>query len=175
MCFCSSVKISDFKKIVKCCLNLNVKNVVKTERFFKGFFLPTESVVNCDSSCLCCLCSRLQDGSSMLIEAAKGGHTNVVSYLLDYPNNILSVPAPDLSQLTPPSQDPSQVRRPLAVLSCSPCCSAGPGVELCAPLHKHPNSSARQHKHEMPPGSLHLCLNKELNSANSREFTHHFF
>lgn len=45
----------------------------------------------------------------MLIEAAKGGHTNVVSYLLDYPNNILSVPAPDLSQFTPPSQDASQV------------------------------------------------------------------
>uniref|UniRef100_A0A672ISW0 Ankyrin repeat and KH domain-containing protein 1-like n=1 Tax=Salarias fasciatus TaxID=181472 RepID=A0A672ISW0_SALFA len=48
---------------------------------------------------------RLKDGSTMLIEAAKGGHTNVVSYLLDYPSNILSVPAPDLSQLTPPSQD----------------------------------------------------------------------
>lgn len=45
----------------------------------------------------------------MLIEAAKGGHTNVVSYLLDYPNNVLSVPAADLSQLTPPSQDQSQV------------------------------------------------------------------
>lgn len=54
---------------------------------------------------------RLKDGSTMLIEAAKGGHTNVVSYLLDYPNNILSVPAPDLSQLTPPSQDTSQVPR----------------------------------------------------------------
>lgn len=52
----------------------------------------------------------LQDGSTMLIEAAKGGHTNVVSYLLDYPNNVLSVPAADLSQLTPPSQDQSQVR-----------------------------------------------------------------
>lgn len=47
----------------------------------------------------------------MLIEAAKGGHTNVVSYLLDYPNNVLSVPAADLSQLTPPSQDQSQVRQ----------------------------------------------------------------
>lgn len=47
----------------------------------------------------------------MLIEAAKGGHTNVVSYLLDYPNNILSVPAPDLSQLTPPSHDTSQAPR----------------------------------------------------------------
>uniref|UniRef100_A0A8C9T4K5 Ankyrin repeat and KH domain containing 1 n=1 Tax=Scleropages formosus TaxID=113540 RepID=A0A8C9T4K5_SCLFO len=54
---------------------------------------------------------RLKDGSTMLIEAAKGGHTNVVSYLLDYPNNILSVPAPDLSQLTPPSHDASQVPR----------------------------------------------------------------
>uniref|UniRef100_A0A8D2LHU1 K Homology domain-containing protein n=1 Tax=Varanus komodoensis TaxID=61221 RepID=A0A8D2LHU1_VARKO len=54
---------------------------------------------------------RLKDGSTMLIEAAKGGHTNVVSYLLDYPNNILSVPSADMSQLTPPSQDQSQVPR----------------------------------------------------------------
>ncbi|XP_038627094.1 ankyrin repeat and KH domain-containing protein 1-like isoform X2 [Tachyglossus aculeatus] len=54
---------------------------------------------------------RLKDGSTMLIEAAKGGHTNVVSYLLDYPNNILSIPATDMSQLTPPSQDQSQVPR----------------------------------------------------------------
>ncbi|GAB0196225.1 ankyrin repeat and KH domain-containing protein 1 [Grus japonensis] len=53
---------------------------------------------------------RLKDGSTML-KAAKGGHTNVVSYLLDYPNNVLSVPAADLSQLTPPSQDQSQVPR----------------------------------------------------------------
>nr|XP_031305019.1 ankyrin repeat and KH domain-containing protein 1 isoform X10 [Camelus dromedarius] len=51
---------------------------------------------------------RLKDGSTMLIEAAKGGHTNVVSYLLDYPNNVLSVPTTDVSQLTPPSQDQSQ-------------------------------------------------------------------
>ncbi|XP_075852243.1 ankyrin repeat and KH domain-containing protein 1 isoform X11 [Microcebus murinus] len=51
---------------------------------------------------------RLKDGSTMLIEAAKGGHTNVVSYLLDYPNNVLSVPSTDVSHLTPPSQDQSQ-------------------------------------------------------------------
>ncbi|XP_019475842.2 protocadherin gamma-A8-like [Meleagris gallopavo] len=54
---------------------------------------------------------RLKDGSTMLIEAAKGGHTNVVSYLLDYPNNVLPVPSADLSQLTPPSQDQTQVPR----------------------------------------------------------------
>ncbi|XP_072446907.1 ankyrin repeat and KH domain-containing protein 1 isoform X11 [Chiloscyllium punctatum] len=54
---------------------------------------------------------RLKDGSTMLIEAAKGGHTNVVSYLLDYPNNILPVPGPDVAQLTPPSHDQSQVPR----------------------------------------------------------------
>ncbi|XP_054345210.1 ankyrin repeat and KH domain-containing protein 1 isoform X26 [Pongo pygmaeus] len=54
---------------------------------------------------------RLKDGSTMLIEAAKGGHTNVVSYLLDYPNNVLSVPTTDVSQLPPPSQDQSQVPR----------------------------------------------------------------
>ncbi|XP_055286955.1 ankyrin repeat and KH domain-containing protein 1 isoform X7 [Moschus berezovskii] len=54
---------------------------------------------------------RLKDGSTMLIEAAKGGHTNVVSYLLDYPNNVLSLPTTDVSQLTPPSQDQSQVPR----------------------------------------------------------------
>ncbi|CAK7322079.1 Ankyrin repeat and KH domain-containing protein 1 [Vulpes lagopus] len=54
---------------------------------------------------------RLKDGSTMLIEAAKGGHTNVVSYLLDYPNNVLSVPTTDVSQLTSSSQDQSQVPR----------------------------------------------------------------
>ncbi|KAG3266170.1 ankyrin repeat and KH domain-containing protein 1, transcript variant X6 [Ictidomys tridecemlineatus] len=54
---------------------------------------------------------RLKDGSTMLIEAAKGGHTNVVSYLLDYPNNVLSVPTTDMSHLNPPSQDQSQVPR----------------------------------------------------------------
>ncbi|XP_057589246.1 ankyrin repeat and KH domain-containing protein 1 isoform X5 [Hippopotamus amphibius kiboko] len=54
---------------------------------------------------------RLKDGSTMLIEAAKGGHTNVVSYLLDYPNNVLSVPTTDVSQLTPPCQDQAQVPR----------------------------------------------------------------
>nr|XP_048298346.1 ankyrin repeat and KH domain-containing protein 1 isoform X8 [Myodes glareolus] len=54
---------------------------------------------------------RLKDGSTMLIEAAKGGHTNVVSYLLDYPNNVLLVPTTDVSQLTSPSQDESQVPR----------------------------------------------------------------
>uniref|UniRef100_A0A452UI20 Ankyrin repeat and KH domain-containing protein 1 n=1 Tax=Ursus maritimus TaxID=29073 RepID=A0A452UI20_URSMA len=56
---------------------------------------------------------RLKDGSTMLIEAAKGGHTNVVSYLLDYPNNVLSVPTTDVSQLTSPSQDQSQVNMAL--------------------------------------------------------------
>ncbi|XP_073505669.1 ankyrin repeat and KH domain-containing protein 1-like [Phyllobates terribilis] len=49
---------------------------------------------------------RLKDGSTMLIEAAKGGHTNVVSYLLDYPKNALSLPPTDISQLTSALQDP---------------------------------------------------------------------
>lgn len=52
----------------------------------------------------------LQDGSTMLIEAAKGGHTSVVCYLLDYPNNLLSAPPPDATQLTPPSHDLNRVR-----------------------------------------------------------------
>ncbi|XP_041444695.1 ankyrin repeat and KH domain-containing protein 1 isoform X2 [Xenopus laevis] len=54
---------------------------------------------------------RLKDGSTMLIEAAKGGHTNVVSYLLDYPNNVSSVPATDMSQMTPPSHDQPPIPR----------------------------------------------------------------
>ncbi|XP_069826479.1 ankyrin repeat and KH domain-containing protein 1 isoform X2 [Dendropsophus ebraccatus] len=47
---------------------------------------------------------RLKDGSTMLIEAAKGGHTNVVSYLLDYPKNVISVPS-DICQMTATLQD----------------------------------------------------------------------
>ncbi|XP_075065851.1 ankyrin repeat and KH domain-containing protein 1 isoform X2 [Mixophyes fleayi] len=54
---------------------------------------------------------RLKDGSTMLIEAAKGGHTNVVSYLLDYPNNVLAAPSTDLCQITPPPQDQHSVSR----------------------------------------------------------------
>lgn len=46
----------------------------------------------------------------MLIEAAKGGHTSVVCYLLDYPNNLLAAPPPDVTQLTPPSHDLNRVR-----------------------------------------------------------------
>lgn len=45
----------------------------------------------------------------MLIEAAKGGHTSVVCYLLDYPNNLLSAPPPDVTQFTPPSHDLNRV------------------------------------------------------------------
>ncbi|XP_075785504.1 ankyrin repeat domain-containing protein 17 isoform X9 [Pelodiscus sinensis] len=54
---------------------------------------------------------RLKDGSTMLIEASKGGHTSVVCYLLDYPNNLLSAPAPDVTQLTPPSHDLNRAPR----------------------------------------------------------------
>uniref|UniRef100_A0A8D2LN87 Ankyrin repeat domain 17 n=1 Tax=Varanus komodoensis TaxID=61221 RepID=A0A8D2LN87_VARKO len=54
---------------------------------------------------------RLKDGSTMLIEAAKGGHTSVVCYLLDYPNNLLSAPPPESTQLTPPSQDLNRAPR----------------------------------------------------------------
>ncbi|KAM4037012.1 ankyrin repeat and KH domain-containing protein 1-like [Anomaloglossus baeobatrachus] len=49
---------------------------------------------------------RLKDGSTMLIEAAKGGHTNVVSYLLDYPKNAMSGPPTDICQLASTLQDP---------------------------------------------------------------------
>ena len=37
----------------------------------------------------------------MLIEGAKGGHTQVVNLLLDYPNSILS-PSPDINQFATP-------------------------------------------------------------------------
>nr|XP_056713374.1 ankyrin repeat domain-containing protein 17 [Euleptes europaea] len=54
---------------------------------------------------------RLKDGSTMLIEAAKGGHTSVVCYLLDYPNNLLSAPPPESTQLTPPAHDLNRAPR----------------------------------------------------------------
>ncbi|XP_061643167.1 ankyrin repeat and KH domain-containing protein 1 isoform X3 [Phyllopteryx taeniolatus] len=118
---------------------------------------------------------RLKDGSTMLIEAAKGGHTNVVSYLLDYPNNILSVPAPDLSQLTPPSQDASQVprvpfqalamvvppqepdRAPSNIATHPPVSSKGSSKQRQAALQPSvPNSVGRGPEAEsLPP--FHLC------------------
>uniref|UniRef100_A0AAQ5ZN15 K Homology domain-containing protein n=1 Tax=Amphiprion ocellaris TaxID=80972 RepID=A0AAQ5ZN15_AMPOC len=87
---------------------------------------------------------RLKDGSTMLIEAAKGGHTNVVSYLLDYPNNILSVPAPDLSQsvhslamVVPPQEPdraPSNIGTPPPVSSKGKQSEPLPPFHLCQPL-----------------------------------------
>lgn len=53
-----------------------------------------------------------QDGSTMMIESSKGGHTAVVALLLDYPNNMLtSPPPPDLSQLTPPNLEGAEAPR----------------------------------------------------------------
>uniref|UniRef100_A0A4W5LY34 Ankyrin repeat and KH domain containing 1 n=1 Tax=Hucho hucho TaxID=62062 RepID=A0A4W5LY34_9TELE len=103
---------------------------------------------------------RLKDGSTMLIEAAKGGHTIVVSYLLDYPNNVLSVPVPDLSQLTSPSHDTSPAPRvpfqalamvvppqepdrvpsnitTLSPIQGSPVAAGGPDAELLSPFHPY--------------------------------------
>uniref|UniRef100_A0A2I3GMM0 Ankyrin repeat domain 17 n=1 Tax=Nomascus leucogenys TaxID=61853 RepID=A0A2I3GMM0_NOMLE len=65
---------------------------------------PTHRLKVCNSN----VCA---DGSTMLIEAAKGGHTSVVCYLLDYPNNLLSAPPPDVTQLTPPSHDLNRAPR----------------------------------------------------------------
>lgn len=80
----------------------------------------------------------------MLIEAAKGGHTNVVSYLLDYPNNILSVPAPDMSQLTPPSHDASQVSVP--PLRASLSCTGAPLYSIsCVPFYTHTRGDQKAH------------------------------
>ena len=42
-----------------------------------------------------------QDNSTMLIEAAKGGHTTVVQMLIDYPNSLVAGP-PALELDTPP-------------------------------------------------------------------------
>ena len=42
----------------------------------------------------------LQDGSTMVIEAAKGGHTQVVKLLLEYPNRMLMNTQQDLPQVT---------------------------------------------------------------------------
>ena len=45
-------------------------------------------------------CVPLQDGSTMVIEAAKGGHTNVVKLLLEYPNRVIMNHSTELPQLS---------------------------------------------------------------------------
>ncbi|GIY63342.1 ankyrin repeat and KH domain-containing protein 1 [Caerostris darwini] len=54
---------------------------------------------------------KLKDNSTMLIEASKGGHTNVVQLLLDYPNSMLASPPPppDLSQITADTSEAPRV------------------------------------------------------------------
>lgn len=50
----------------------------------------------------------------MLIEAAKGGHVNVVNLLLDWPNNMLTT-ATDVTQLSPPHSQLETVEVGLAL------------------------------------------------------------
>lgn len=40
----------------------------------------------------------------MIIEAAKGGHTQVVKLLLEYPNRVLMNGSPELEQLPEPHE-----------------------------------------------------------------------
>ena len=49
----------------------------------------------------------------MIIEAAKGGHTQVVKLLLEYPNRVL-MNSPELAQLTDPHI--SEVREVLSII-----------------------------------------------------------
>ncbi|XP_076823769.1 ankyrin repeat domain-containing protein 17-like isoform X2 [Clavelina lepadiformis] len=47
---------------------------------------------------------KLKDGSTMLLEAAKGGHTTVVQLLLDFPHNFMSLP-PENAHVTSPTPE----------------------------------------------------------------------
>ena len=60
-----------------------------------------------------------QDGSTMIIEAAKGGHTNVVKLLLEWPNRLMLNSSIDLAQPDMPHVNMAQaaleeVRHPKA-------------------------------------------------------------
>ncbi|XP_066304894.1 ankyrin repeat domain-containing protein 17-like isoform X3 [Branchiostoma lanceolatum] len=53
---------------------------------------------------------KLKDGSTMLIESAKGGHATVASLLMDYPNNMLTPPPPpEVPQLASPTSENGQM------------------------------------------------------------------
>ncbi|XP_019620043.1 PREDICTED: ankyrin repeat domain-containing protein 17-like [Branchiostoma belcheri] len=55
---------------------------------------------------------KLKDGSTMLIECAKGGHATVASLLMDYPNNMLTPPPPpEVPQLASPTSENGQAPR----------------------------------------------------------------
>lgn len=49
---------------------------------------------------------KLKDNSTMVIEAAKGGHTNVVKLLLDYPHSVMLTPPVSPVPVTPAQEVP---------------------------------------------------------------------
>lgn len=57
---------------------------------------------------------KLKDNSTMVIEAAKGGHTNVVKLLLDYPHSVMLTPpvspVPTATQEVPIDEPLSEVQ-----------------------------------------------------------------
>ncbi|XP_052760903.1 ankyrin repeat domain-containing protein 17-like isoform X2 [Mya arenaria] len=91
---------------------------------------------------------KLKDGSTMVIEAAKGGHTNVVKLLLEYPNRVIMnhgqelppisaadshhvesrVPIHGLANIVPPSEPDSHQARPnnLTTATCEHMDGASP-------------------------------------------------
>lgn len=49
---------------------------------------------------------KLKDNSTMVIEAAKGGHTNVVKLLLDYPHSVMLTPPVSPVPVSPAQEVP---------------------------------------------------------------------
>jgi ankyrin repeat domain-containing protein 17 len=77
----------------------------------------------------------------MLIEAAKGGHTNVVQLLLDYPHSIMMSPphapaglheVPEAVRVLPPDEGP---------FNAKPAAIAGRLAEQLGPKHNAPQKS----------------------------------
>ncbi|XP_059471305.1 ankyrin repeat domain-containing protein 17 isoform X2 [Neocloeon triangulifer] len=93
---------------------------------------------------------KLKDNSTMLIEAAKGGHTHVVQLLLDYPNNVMiqqqvataaaaaaaAAPLPPGSHSNASTQPPSPAPTPTATQTTPGLHEAPDGVRTAVPPHE---------------------------------------
>jgi len=123
------------------------KNLITIKRFLnRVFFFTFRNLFDI-------FCS--QDNSTMLIEAAKGGHTHVVQLLLDFPNNVMIqqqvataaaaaavAPHPPGSHSNASTQPPSPAPTPTATQTTPGLHEVPEAVRAAVPPHEEPTPAS---------------------------------
>lgn len=107
---------------------------------------------------------KLKDNSTMLIEAAKGGHTAVVQLLLDFPHSVM-LPRTVSAGTAVPEESSGLSAVQAAALGLSHAAAPGTGgavgaVRTLLPVHAHPHPALHHPPHHHPAPDLPTKFSK---------------